>query len=266
MQITHPQSNSYGLGNEDVFIALDEMGVQVGEGHIVYQYLPHRSPDRPINLYFEINSQPVGWYLLFGALVARARQLRETSPSESARMYTRVKPGDATLLATYESMGFYCGQYESLVRLKKPEGDGHMPMGCQLAPVPLNTMEEQLGLIGRLQQYDINHIDLTYLQYLCTLPHFHTLALWHGATLVGEVVVAGSGDSCEVMAVYIIPAYRRQGMARMLLHSCMGVMATEGVKQFAAVFASLYTPQLSLARDFEGTIIETQSYYPELLL
>lgn len=266
MQIMHPQSNPYGVSNDDVFIAVDEMGTQVGEGYLIGQYLPNRSPDRPINLYFDINSQPSGWYLIFGALVARARQMREVNPSEAARMYTRVKPGDTALLDTYRDMGLYCGQYESLVRLKKPEGDGHVPMGCQLTPVSLNTVNEQLSLIGRLQQNDITHIDLPYLQYMSTLPHFHALGLWHNNALVGEVLVAGSGDSCEIMAVYVIPSYRRQGIAKMLIHSCMGVMATEGVSNFAAVLASLYAPQLGIAHAFGGTVIETQSYYPELLL
>ena len=76
MKIENPIGMYNGLPPENVFIAKDEMGTQVGEGHVIYQYLPHRSPECPVNIYFEINSLASGWYLILGALVARARQLR----------------------------------------------------------------------------------------------------------------------------------------------------------------------------------------------
>lgn len=93
MQITHPQQAYNNLPPEDVFIASDDMGTRVGIGYLIYQNLPSRSPECPVNIYFDINSLPQGWYLLLGAIVARARILRDrVSQDVPARLYTRVDP------------------------------------------------------------------------------------------------------------------------------------------------------------------------------
>ncbi len=266
MQMTHPQGSYQNIPPENVFLALDDMGTQVGMGLIVNQYLPHRCPDTPINLYFEINSQPTGWYMLLGALIARARQLRESNPGQRARIYTRLTPGDEAGKALYERMELNCKQLECRVRIFKPDGDGRIPMACTVEPTPLNTPQEQADFLTRLRQNDITHIDPAYLRMLMTLPHFHVLSMLHGNVRVGEVMVAGTGSECELLAIYTIPMYRRQGMAKMLLHRCMAVMTAEGVQTFTAVFVSLSEPQKHLAMDFHAVDLQIQSVFPEMIL
>lgn len=266
MQVIHPQVSYQDVPPENVFVALDEMGTQVGLGYIVYQYLPHRSPDIPINMYFEINSQPTGWYLILGALIARARQLCDNYPGALARIYTRLEANDKAGIALYEYNGFECGMMESRTRLFKPDGDGRIPMACTVVPTPLNTLQEQTEFLNRLLQNDITHIDLPYLQQLMTMPHFHVLSMVHGNVRVGEVMVAGVGASCEVVAIYTSPMYRRQGMAKMLLHRCMAVMVAEGVQDFSCVFVSMFEPQKRLALDFHAIDLQALSIFPVLPL
>lgn len=266
MQLMHPQGSYQDVPAENVFVALDEMGTQVGLGYIVYQYLPHRSPEMPINMYFEINSQPSGWYMIFGALVARARQMRESNPGQAARIYTRIDPKDDHSRTIYENNEMNCNQMECRVRLFKPEGNGRIPMACTVEPTPLNTIQEQTEFLNRLRQNDITHIDLPYLQMLMTMPHFHVLSMIHGNVRVGEVMVAGAGAECELLAIYTVPMYRRQGMAVMLLHRCMAVMEAEGVQDFSAVFVSLSEPQKHLAMDFHAVDLQIESVFPELVL
>ena len=45
MQVIHPQGMYNNLPPEDVFIALDDMGTEMGVGYIIYQYQPHIYPD-----------------------------------------------------------------------------------------------------------------------------------------------------------------------------------------------------------------------------
>lgn len=266
MQITHPKEGFQGISAENLFLALDEMGTQVGWGSIVYQYLPNRCPDVPINMYFTIDSQPNGWYMLYGALLARARQLRESNPGVPARFYTKVAPEEQALLNLYQHNEMNCQQVESHVRLFKPDGDGRIPMACTVAPTSLNTQEEMSQLLERLYQNEIFHIDLPYLQWLSNTPHFHVLAMIHGNVRVGEVVVSGTGNHCELNAIYTVPMYRRQGMAKMLLHRCMAVMSTEGVEDFTATFISLSEPQKHLAMDFHAVDLQLLNRFPEILL
>ena len=73
MMIVHPQAPVNGLNPEDVFYAIDDLGAQAGYGFILYQQQPGLYPDCPVNMYFSIAGDPSARYLLFGALVARAR-------------------------------------------------------------------------------------------------------------------------------------------------------------------------------------------------
>lgn len=136
MQVYHPQGMYHNLPPEDVFLAVDDMGVQTGEGWIIYQYQPHLYPDCPINLYFEMKSQPAARYVLFGALVARARQLRDKNPNVKARIYTNILPTDNRSRDFYLHSGFNCDDAEELLQLTIPAGDGRIPMSCSVVPLP----------------------------------------------------------------------------------------------------------------------------------
>ena len=93
-----------------------------------------------------------------------------------------------------------------MLRLEIPAGDGKIPMSCAVAPVPLNTPEEQNAFIYRLVMNDITFMDVNYLQGLMRMPHFLALGLYRNTELIGEIVMAGEGESCELISMYITPA------------------------------------------------------------
>ena len=99
-----------------------------------------------------------------------------------------------------------------MLRLEIPAGDGKIPMSCAVAPVSLNTPEEQNAFIYRLVMNDITFMDVNYLQALMRMPHFLALGLYRNTDLIGEIVMAGEGESCELISMYITPPNRRQGM------------------------------------------------------
>lgn len=266
MRITNPQGAYNGIAPENVFIALDDMGTQVGIGYLIYQYLPHRSPECPVNIYFDINSLPSGWYLILGALVARARVLREQVPSQPARLYTRLTPDQGALLAQYRESGFDCTQKEVLFQLFKPADEGRIPMSCAIRQTPLNTPQEQQQLVDRLMRNDITHVTLPYLQQQMRMQHFMALGLIQDRSLVGEVILAGSGVSCEVIAVYTDPVFRKHGMGKLLLQRSMAVMAAEGVNIFGGMFVTLSEPQRHLIADFNGNEHQLLGLFPQLML
>ena len=105
MQVTHPQEPFMNLPTEDVFVAVNDYGVQLGYGYVMYQFQPSVYPDKPVNIFFTMDCAPEADYLLFGALVARARQLREANPGVPARLYTSVVPTDARKLSFLIALG-----------------------------------------------------------------------------------------------------------------------------------------------------------------
>ncbi|MBQ8313287.1 MAG: GNAT family N-acetyltransferase [Clostridia bacterium] len=266
MQVSHPVGMFNHLPPEDVFLATDEMGNDMGMGYMVYQYQPHLYPDCPINLYFSLDCQPAARYMLFGALVARARQLRDCDPTVRARVYTNIAPQDLRMKDFYEHSGFDCSESEEVLQLPVPIGDGRIPMSCAVAPTAVNTPEEQAALLYRLQQNDITYIDQAYLNQLQRMPHFMVLGLYRNTELVGEVIMAGEGDHCELAAIYITPPCRRQGMGRALLHRCMAIMAAEGVSYVTARIMSRSQPQKRLMNAFNAQVLGQTMIYPGLFL
>ena len=271
MRVIHPQGIYNGNAPENVFVAVDDMGTQYGVGTIVYQHQPDMFPDRPHNMFITLDSQPASQYLLFGALMGRAQQLwQDANPTERARVYTSVHPADAPRLAFYEHNGFDLNVAENAVRLEIPEGQGREPMGCQTKQIPLNTPQEQVDFICRLQQNGVTYIDLPFLQQMQIQPHFLGLGLLYntpqGARLIGEIILAGQGISCEVLAMYIIPEFRRQGLGRTLLHRAMAIVAAEGVSLVVGHILSNSLPQCRLAAGFHCSVTRQETLFPSVYL
>lgn len=262
MQIIHPQGMYNQLPPEDVFFIMDDMGGEMGVGSIVYQYKPHTFPDCPINLYFSMECQPAARYMLLGALLARARQLRDSNPTVRARVYTRLEPADTRALEFYKHSDIDCTDTEDRLQLAIPFGDGRIPMSCSVRPTPLNTPEEQAALLYRLQMNDLGFITAEYLSQMMRQPHFNVLGLYRNGILVGECIMAGYGESCELAGIYVVQGCRRQGMGKALLHRSMALMAAEGVTRVTCFIMSRSTPQKRLAAAFNAQVLGVRSIFP----
>ena len=267
MQIVHPQIPYQGVPVEDVFLALDEVGRQQGLGYLIYQYLPNAYPDCPVNIYFTMEARPTARYLLFGALMARARQLRDANPNVRAWVYTSVEPGDQASMDFYQHNGFRTEDAEMLLELTMPVETPRLPMSCSLDATPLNTPEERNALLLRLRQNDISYVDASYLYQLQGMPHFSALGMFrNGRELVGECLIAGRGDACEVAALYITPENRRQGLGEALLRHGMNVMQQEGVKRTTVRIVTRSIPQRNLMRIFAPRELSATLRFPGLAI
>ncbi len=266
MTIIHPLQPVNGLNPEDVFYAVDDLGTQTGYGYVLYQMQPGLYPDCPVNMYFSISGDNSSRYLLFGALVARARMLQNVNPQLRARLYTSLDPSDTAMKDFYLHNGFDCDESDLVVQLQIPFGDGRIPMSCTVAPTPLNTWEEQDSLLTRLQMNEITFIDRNYLTQLLHMPHFMTLGLYRNGYLIGESILAGIGSDCELSAIYIEPGSRAQGMGRALLHRAIAIMAAEGVTRVTTRIMTRSIPQQHLANDFSAVPLGVNMIFPGMYL
>ena len=266
MTIVHPQQPVNGLNPEDVFYAIDDLGTQTGYGFILYQLQPGLYPDCPVNLYFSLDGDPSARYMLFGALVARARVLQNVNPTLRCRLYTSLSPSDLQMKDFFIHNGFDCSETDEMLQLTIPFGDGRIPMSCTVAPTPLNTWEEQNQLIYRLQMNEITFVDMNYLNTLLRMPHFMTLGLYRNAGLIGEVIMAGQGNTCELAAIFIEPSSRQQGMGSALLHRMMAIMAAEGVTRITTRIMSRSLPQQRLMAHFAPTVLGVNMLFPGMYL
>ncbi len=262
MQITNPQEPFMNLPPEDVFVAVNDYGVQLGYGYVMYQYQPSVYPDRPVNIFFTMDCAPEAEYLLFGGLVARARRLREQHPNAPARMYTSVTPGDARKISFLEHNGLTMGNSEDLVRLHIPQDNGAEMFNCSIIPVPLHTPQALYELAERLQKNGLGHITPQHLQTLQVSPVFHAFGILYGQSLVGECIIAGRSGSAELVGIYIAPEYQRRGLAKHLLKRALSIVGQEGVSEVHARIMSASQPQVRLVRHFNAELVEQTLMFP----
>jgi len=266
MQVTHPQEPFMNLPTEDVFVVVNDYGVQLGYGYVMYQFQPSVYPDKPVNIFFTMDCAPEAEYLLFGALVARARQLREQNPGVAARMYTSCASSDARKLSFLEHNGLTMGNTEDLVRLQIPGDVGAELFNCSIIPLPLNTQQEMNGLVNRLALNGLGHISLQHLQGLTMSPVFHVWGILYGQNLVGECIVAGRSDAAELVGIYIVPEYQRRSLGKHLLKRALGILGQEGVSEVRARIMSASQPQVRLVRAFGAELMEQTLMFPSLEL
>ena len=76
MRITHPQAPFQGVAPENVFFVANDQQVQLGTGYVMQFFQGEMYPERPNHLFIQIDAQPSARALMFGALLARADQLR----------------------------------------------------------------------------------------------------------------------------------------------------------------------------------------------
>lgn len=265
-RVIHPGAPVEGVPAENVFMVLDDLNNAIGSGRVIYQYTPHMDPDCPINLYFDMKCALPGRYILLGALIARARQLRDTNPGARARVYTIVHPDDMDSQQFYTSAGMTLQNREAVVSLQVPQTESRVPMGCQIVNVPVNTPEEKLAFLARLANNDIRNMDFVLLQQFMRTSHFQLLGMVRDGQVVSELMMVGNGDSCEMMSVYTHASYRRQGLAQALVHRSMAVLTLEGVSQFTARVMTRSKPQLGLVSAFGAKEEAVLSVFPEIVL
>ena len=74
--------------------------------------------------------------------------------------------------------------------------------------------------------------------------------------------MAGEGDTCDLVTMYITAPNRQQGMGRALLHRSMAVMAAEGVTKVTTRILSRSVPQKKLMESFQCRLLGVTTVYP----
>ena len=262
MRVYHPQTAYQGLPAENTFFVADDMDIQQGTGLVIPFYQPDMFPERPIHLYMQMDAPPSCQYMLFGALFARACQLKAQTPYLPARMYTQLAVNDARGIEFFLGNGFVLDDAEDLVRFSVPEGAGKLPMGCSVAHVPLRNEYEQQAFLYRMNRNRIAPADMMFLSECMQRPHFLALTIYRGEEVAGEVLLSGTGDRAMLAGLYIKTPYRRMGLGKALLQRGLALLRDEGVSQIEAVVLRRSAAQCAMARSLGAKFIRTTCFYP----
>lgn len=255
MRISHPQAAYQGVAPENVFFVANDQHIQMGTGYIIKFFQGELYPERPMHLFLQIDAQPSAQALMYGALLARAEQLRAETPNLPARLYTQVAPENLELMHFYEKCGFKNDDGEDLYRFPVPQGTLRPPMGMQFNAVPLMDEGSQAAFLNRLNAYRIQPFTRDYLTLWQQQPHFMALGFYRGGVPVSEAVLTGAGDNATLLMVYTRSDYRRQGMAAQLMDCASAYLRDQGVTTLYTHIFRRNAAQNGLMKHLGGTFI-----------
>ena len=264
MRITHPPAPFQGVAPENVFFVANDQQVQLGTGYVMQFYQGEMYPERPLHFFLQIDCQPSGRALLFGALLARAEQLRAQTPDLPARLYAQVKPEDLELMRFYEACGLKNDDGEDLYRFLPPPGFAQAPMGMTFASVPLEDEASQNGFLNRINAQRIQPITRDYLQIWQQQQHFLALGFYRAGQPICETVIAGTGPSATLLMIYTRSDHRRQGLARQLIEAASSLLQQRGVTVMYTHVFRRSVPQMALMRHLNASFIRTVTALPGL--
>lgn len=262
MRITHPQAAFQGIAPENVFFVANDQQIQLGTGYVMQFFQGELYPERPNHLFLQIDCQPTARALMFGALLARAEQLRAMNPNLPARLYAQVPPENQDMLKFYEACGLRNDDGEDMFRFLPPPGVPQAPMGMTFASVPLQDEASQNAFLARINAQRIQPITQDYLQLWQQQQHFMALGFYRGGQPICETVLTGAGSSATLLMIYTRSDYRRQGMAKNLLGAASALLRERGVNIMYTHIFRRNVPQVALMRRLNGAFVRTVTALP----
>ena len=263
MRITHPQAAYRGIPAEDTFFVSNDQQVQLGSGYLIPFIQRELYPGRPLNIYIEITAQPSARHLLFGALTARAEQMKDRYPDMKARLYTQLDVSDTDMLAFYQRCGFSMEDSEDLFYFPLPySAAGQVPMGVQYASVPLDTDRQQETFLQRLNQMRITPITRDQLTLWRDQPGFLALGFYREGRPVSELLTAGTGMNASLLQVYTRSEFRHQGMATQLVMQSCAILRERGMSGMYAHIFRRNSAQVELMRRLNAGYVRQVALLP----
>ena len=262
MRITHPQTAFQGVAPENVFFVANDQHIQLGTGYVVQFFQQEMYPERPNHIFMQIDAQPSARALMYGALLARAEQLRAQNPGVPARLYAQLAPDRQEMLSFYQQCGFKNDDGEDLYRFLPPDGVARPPMGMQFASAPLQDEMNQNAFLARMNAYRIQPFTRDYLQLWQQQQHFMALGFYRGGEPICETILTGTGANATLLMLYTRADFRRQGMAKQLLGAACALLRERGV---TAVYTHVFRrnlPQMNLMNHLNATFVHTATLLP----
>lgn len=249
MRLSHPSAPFQGVPAEDVFFAANDQLVQMGHAFVIPNMQEEMYPERPLQLYIDIQAQPTARNLLLGSLLGRSEQIRAQYPQLKGRIYTEIAPTQFDLVSFYNMNGFNTGDAREEYTFPLPAGGAQPPMGCEFASVPLMSVQDQYAFLSRLNRYRLSPISHDFLTLQLQQPFFLALGYYRGGHPVAELLITGaSPDTAALVMLYTQKDMRRRGVARSLLVSASDLLRQRGVSQAVTQGFAMNQPQNGLLK------------------
>ncbi len=222
MRIYHPPMPLHGAERENSYIVHDMAGVELGQSWLHVAIDKESWPERPLRILLHLDAHPAAREMLFGAAVARAKQIRALRPDLPGRILAQCHPQDIEMMHFYQAMGFDETDGIDMFRwqLTPSQRPFFPPVGTQIADTFLETRADVESLLMRVNKWSGQLHALEWMQEAIELPYFLACGVYSGKDCLGEILLTGSDGEAVLEMLYVVPAWRRHHIGTaMLLHA-----------------------------------------------
>ncbi len=221
MRIYQPATGVGPAPREDSFIVIDDAGIEIGRGAVIYRLVKKMYPDRPLDVEMILNAHPMARDTLYGALSARAERIKAEKGEVAARLYTRCALDDQEKHDYFVNLGFDDFDGLELFVLKVPATEGrrrnYSPMGTQVIDTDLSTRPRREEFLLRLKDFgDVEHA-AEWLNARMQENVFIAKSVYAGSDYVGSLLITGNQKEAMMQMVGVEPKWRGKGVATAMI-------------------------------------------------
>lgn len=219
MRIRNASGMAGGQPPENVFIALDRMGNQMGTCQVAPCVNEELMPERPFEVKLSIQARGDAVMNLIGAAMSRAMLLAHELPDMKARIYTECAPGNARLLEMLSAAGFR--NDDGLIRMRRRVLPGpnvsKLPDGLILLSDALEDEIERCYFVKRLERlYKLDDAE-SRMESFRSRPCFRRFLAVAREGLASELVCWAEEGQGVVGMIATSPVWRRRGVGLYLM-------------------------------------------------
>lgn len=238
MNIYHPVRGIDGAISENSFAITDNMGVEIGEGALLVRVLKKMYPERPLEIEMTMRAHPVARDTLFGALSARAEQIKSERGGMDGRLFIRCALDDADCHEYFLRMGYDDTDGDELFYIQtvspKNRRRDYFPTGTQSIETELHNNIRREEFLASLKSFGGEEHAAQWLQARMQEPGFVARSVYHGEELVGHILVTGNQNEAMIDMVCVEPKWRGYGVGTALAQEAMDVLNMRGVPYLVA--------------------------------
>ena len=238
MNIYQPVRGIDGAASGNSFAITDNMGVEIGEGALLVRMLKKMYPDSPLEIEMTMRAHPIARDTLFGALEARAEQIKGEMGGAAGRLFIRCALDDADCREYFLRMGYDDTDGDELFYVKtsspKERRRDYYPTGTQSIETDLHNNIRREEFLASLKAFGGEEHAAQWLQMRMQEPGFVARSVYHGDELVGHILVTGNQGEAMIDMVCVEPKWRGYGVGTALAQEAMDVLHGRGVPYLIA--------------------------------
>lgn len=225
MRIYQPLRGVGAAYKENSFVVFDDAGVEIGQGGLEFRVLRKMYEERPLDIEMIMNAHPAASDTLYGALMARAEQIKEENDNLPARLYTRCALNDKEKYDYFLSMGFDDRDGVELFVRQVEAGAGqrrnYPPTGTKCEDADLHTRARREEFLQRLKNLgDEAHAE-EWLADRMRYPVFCAKVVLYGSEVAGALLITGSQQEAEMLMIGVEPKWRSKGVGAAMIDEAL---------------------------------------------